>query len=101
MAHMAAMGLHVHRDVLADSKSAPDGLEDVEAATQMVDELSNFFDAFISKGGKAASSVDVSTDSGSEQQQSCSEQQQSCSEEFTAPLIQERARLSIFQTVCG
>ena len=91
---MAAMGLHVHRDVLADSKSAPDGLEDVEAATQMVDELSNFFDAFISKGGKAASSVDVSTDSGSEQQQSCSE-------EFTAPLIQERARLSIFQTICG
>ena len=94
MAHLAAMSLHVHRDVLADSKSAPNGAEDLEVSeAMMVDDLSNFFDAFIiNKGSKATNSVDVSTDSGSEQLNT--------SEDFV-PLIQDRARLSVFQTVCG
>jgi len=59
------MSHHVHRDVLADSKRAPNGNENSEAAS-MVDELSNFFEVFISKGSKVVSSVDVSTDSGSD-----------------------------------
>lgn len=84
------MSHHVHRDVLADSKRAPDGNENLEVDL-MVDELSNFFDAFINKGIKTVNSVDVSTDSGSDQQNL---------EEFE-PLIQDRARLSIFQKVCG
>ena len=78
MAHMAAMSLYVHRDVLADSKSAPDGSLDLQAcqtASQKAqevmigDDLSNFFDAFIDQkvGGKKCNSVDVSTDSGSAQ----------------------------------
>ena len=78
MAHMAAMSLHVHRDVLADSKSAPNCSCDFnesqtasqEAQEVMIgDDLSNFFDAFIDQKvcGKRCNSVDVSTDSGSAQ----------------------------------
>ena len=62
------MSLHVYRDVLADSKSAPDGHEEKEVSeVKIADDLSNFFDAFInSKGGaKVINSVDISTDSGS------------------------------------
>ena len=80
MAHLAALSLHVHRDVLADSKTAPDGFEDCDARqtsfawdadaseVRLAEDLSNFFDAFISNKNSQKSSnlTDESTDSGSD-----------------------------------
>ena len=79
MAHLAAMSHHVYQDVLADSKTAPDGftiadssnsekLSIDQAAGSSSEDSSNFFDAFIishNKQANSAGSVDVSTDSGS------------------------------------
>ena len=79
MAHLAAMSHHVYQDVLADSKTAPDGstiadssngekLSIDQAAGSGSEDSSNFFDAFIishNKQANSTSSVDVSTDSGS------------------------------------
>lgn len=98
MAHLAALSHHVYEDVLADSKSAPDGHEEKEVSEALIadDDIKSIFDAFINnKAGatKASSSVDVSTDSGSASLNKSEDHQ--LSQQLT-PLIQEHSRLSVF-----